>query len=733
MKNKIILLLLISALTAGNCSFAVQEGKVISDKNNQNILKDSFSEVNQFTDSFFTPRPTRVITRTKKEFEDASKEELKVLLKESEPKEYPVRKIDMGPPLVMTAKTPPPLKRLRLKIQSEGWIKKKAKAVQEVAVEPENQGILDCDTMEYFPDKTELHANGNVVMSFPKNKSSLKADKMIYNQTSNLIKAYGNVVLINDGKQVYGDYLLVDLNEENAMMDNPASDEFAIRARAKKGYMYGDKLVEEDGSLLVTKKRMIDMRADMFGPDLDRMFVSTRDKSYIKKDSHGENLKIKTNDLIINSKKEHDTVTFKNAKIYMNEKKIFTIPAITLHTNKNRDYVEGDYPELGTVSNLGMYAGPGFVFDVPGGSTLKVLPILNYQSNGDNSEDNAFGWGGIAKFKSASNKTDIGYGTANKLFVVRGVQLLDDNLFLQYASNSYMDDWFLGFRMPKLGGELVYQDSTLFTNFMGKKKDMVYTQRYAAGYFQDGIVGNAVPLGEDGIGTGRLKYMGEVAQTVWSYNDENRSPVNARFEIVGEGSAAVYGTGDTQMIARMGPRLHSQYYRWMQDVGYFLSGYNDNTPLLSYDRYMYGRSNVYMRESFRINKYLTMSWMGSLNLSQDSWNGNLMQENSFFFGIGPDDIRLNIGYDTVRQQSFVTMSMHLDAKGSSIEYKKMVIKNPDTLGKDKKHPERQAFVQTNSSTGLSFASDDSDEDDGKEHFEKAQVIEIPVDEDKVPL
>ncbi len=37
------------------------------------------------------------------------------------------------------------------------------------------------------------------------------------------------------------------------------------------------------------------------------------------------------------------------------------------------------------------------------------------------------------------------------------------------------------------------------------------------------------------------------------------------------------------------------------------------------------------------------------------------------------DVKLNIGYDTVRQQSFVTMSMHLDAKGSDIQYKKMII------------------------------------------------------------
>ncbi len=85
---------------------------------------------------------------------------------------------------------------------------------------------------------------------------------------------------------------------------------------------------------------------------------------------------------------------------------------------------------------------------------------------------------------------------------------------------------------------------------------------------------------------------------------------------------------------------------------------------------MYGRSNVYARESFRISKYLTFSWLTSLNLSKDSWNGKTVQENSFFFAIGPDDVKLHVGYDTVRQQSFVEMSMHLIQKVQRLNSKK---------------------------------------------------------------
>jgi Zn finger protein HypA/HybF involved in hydrogenase expression len=83
-------------------------------------------------------------------------------------------------------------------------------------------------------------------------------------------------------------------------------------------------------------------------------------------------------------------------------------------------------------------------------------------------------------------------------------------------------------------------------------------------------------------------------------------------------------------------------------------------------------------------------------LLQDSWDGKMIQENMFFVSIGPDDVKLNIGYDTVRQQSFVTMAMNIDAKGSTIEYKKMVIKNPEKLGKKKNGDNQQQTFSPNS-------------------------------------
>ena len=70
-------------------------------------------------------------------------------------------------------------------------VKSKKQKIEENAQEAEanilpatEQVILDCENLEYFADRTELEATGNVSMRFPQNDSKLEADKIIYNQNS---------------------------------------------------------------------------------------------------------------------------------------------------------------------------------------------------------------------------------------------------------------------------------------------------------------------------------------------------------------------------------------------------------------------------------------------------------------------------------------------------------------------------------------------------------------------
>lgn len=543
---------------------------------------------------------------------------------------------------------------------------------------------MDCDKMEYFEDRDEIEATGHAYLLLPTQNITLKADKFIYNVASNILKAYSNVELTKDGKVVYGDFIEVNLNEESATMDNILSRMEFMKVEAQKATTENDKLILENGRFFSDKSHRLFFKTKMLGAQLDQMMINEEDKSFIPlADENSGAFKIDAEKIYIDAQKNHNKITLKQADIYYKGHELFRLPSFTAYVNKNNDYFEANYPEIGSIPRLGMFAGPGFVFATPFDSTIKVAPVLNYKDE--------FGVGGIVRYKSATNMTDAAYASAPDLWYIRGRQRLDDNFYLQYGMNAYLDDWFMGRRMAKYAAEFIYEDRHVYRGFLGGSRNMRFRHRVGAGYMHDcDINRHGEKINSPMIGTTRLKYMAEIDQSLWSYRDEEKRQM-LDFGIALQGSAAVYGTGDTQMVGRIGPRIHSQYKNWMQDIGYFLSAYDDNSPLPRYDTYRYGKSNVYLREALRVHKYLTVAWSGSLNMSGDAPNDQMFQENAFIISVGPDECKLSLGYDFIRNRTYFGVLVDLDAKGSSVEFDRMEIKNPDRLSKPKDEEELITF------------------------------------------
>jgi len=349
---------------------------------------------------------------------------------------------------------------------------------------------------------------------------------------------------------------------------------------------------------------------------------------------------------------------------------------------------------------LGMYVGPGFVFEMPKGSVLKAIPTLNYHHR--------VGVGAVGRFSSGTNTTQAAYGTSISKILVYGRQRLDDNLTLQYAMNDYMDDWWLGRRRPKYGLGLTYAKGYSSDNFLLKGLRSSYTHQFDFGYFHD--MDEDVhfrKLHSSQMGTTRTRYMAQIMQNLYNYRNEEKQTA-FEFNVLGQLSASLYGTGDTQVIGRVGPQLHTQWRRWMQDIGFFQSVYEDNSPLPVYDAYRYGKSNVYLREYFRICKYLTLSWFASVDLSNNAPTDDLFQENAFYVSLGPDDIKFNIGYDFIRENTFFTVEMMMDAKGTRIDYDKLVIKQDKKVEKEVEASKQPAepqkeFQNSNKAPVLQYA------------------------------
>lgn len=546
--------------------------------------------------------------------------------------------------------------------------------VKQVVAEKDVQ--LDCDVMNYYEDRNEIEATGHPVLYFPPQGVTLKADKLVYNTVTNVIKAYDNVEVIKDGSSIYGDFIQISMNEETSLITNMKADKMNMVIRAKQANAGDNLIVLDDGKMYAEKSFVLRFKTRIIGSDFSRMAILDEDRSYLDPSGNAK-IKVVAKDIIVDAKKNHDLITIKDADVRYNDIDLFHIKSLTAHTNKKHEYFEANYPEFGSRARIGMFIGPGFVFDVPNGATIKAIPFLNYKDK--------IGVGGALKYRSGTNFTEFMYGSSEDVLVLRGAQQFDDKFFMQYGMNSYMDNWWLGSRMAKYMGEFVFRDGVLKRDFLGEGMDLSFKQRLGAGYIHDSDVNrfDEKNLKSSEMGTTRLQYMSELNQTLYNYrNDDKRFYMDAGISM--QGAAAVYGTGDTQFIGRIGPRVHTQYKYWMQDIGYFMSAYQDNTPVPRFDTYRYGHSNVYIREALRLCKYASVSWAGSFNLSDDAPNGKMVQENIFMVALGPDDFKVSLGYDFFRQTTYFTINVALDMKGTTVDYDKMVIKNPDRLAQDDK-------------------------------------------------
>lgn len=559
------------------------------------------------------------------------------------------------------------------------FFRKKNKTVE--VVKQTDDIILDCDNVDYDTPNYLIHATGNVSVVFVQQGSTLKADVITFNRVDNTIKAEGNVRIYKSGQVITGDYIFVDMNEENALIENPMTNTGTIEIKSKKGYVYGDKIVQEDGYMSVDKSYPIEFKSGTRGPRTYTM-LTPKDQT-LTEDMEKGIIKLKARDIKITQKGDLEIISLKRPHVFKSGKTLIKLPAIKLYTNKNRDFVETNIWEIGSYRGLGLYTGPGFVLELPKGSVLKAIPMLNYKSG--------FGFGAVGRYSSGTNQTMAAYGSTVDKFILYGKQKLDDNLYLQYGVNSYFNEWFLGRRRPKYGASLVYDKGYSSNDFLIKGQTSSFQHRFDAGYYNDmDYDSNFEKLKGHDLGTTRFRYMAQARQNLFSYVDEEKLK-SFNFGLVGQFSSALYGTGDTQIIGRGGPSIHMQYKRWMQDILYYFTVYDDNTPMPVYDAYRYGKQTLYIREYFRLCKYLTLAWFSAINLTNDSANGKDFQENSFYFVFGPDDVKLNLGYDFVRENLYCTMQVMMDAKGAKVEYDTLEIKQDKKAKKEEKVKDDSSF------------------------------------------
>lgn len=522
---------------------------------------------------------------------------------------------------------------------------------------------VDSDIIEYFPDRHEFEAIGHAKVTFPEQNSTMTADKIIFNHDSNYIKAYDNIIITRDREQLTGDYVHINLNEDNALIAEPVMEHMNIQIRAKSGNINKAKVEAMEGTAKFTDSQTFKLAVrspySFETPILEDGF----ERSYFIKEKYNNEWNLKSKVIIIDSYKDRDVVTLEKSDVFLKDLKIGSTGKIKIYTDKEQDYIETNMIEFGGRRNLGAFIAPSYVFQLPFSSTLKVGPMVNY-------DDSEIGFGGFARFQNAYNRTDMGYSTARQKFVMRGRHQFTKHVWAEYGSNAYMNEWWMGGRMPEYGGQLVFQPDSV----QSEDLRLTFSQRYSAGLFKDWSETR-------NFSTARFRWQTQTHKGIYSYRNSD-AKFGLDFGLSLQSTATLYGTGDTFGLIRVGPTLRTQYRGWQQFLAYYLGGSAGDSPFW-FDKYFYGKSSIQLGESLRINKYLSVMYSAMIALS-DTPNDKTFQENRFYVVIGPDDFKVLLGYDAFRQNTTFGINMAVGTENSEVEFKKLILNDPENFGKSNK-------------------------------------------------
>ena len=266
-------------------------------------------------------------------------------------------------------------------------------------VEAQKEAILDCEVVNYLDE--EVEALGRPVLRFPTQGVKIVADRLTYNTATNVLKAFDNVEVTKDGNTMYGDFFQLNINEENALMDNLKADQMNMTIYAEKANAEDDLIVLEKGKIASERSYILHLQTRFMRVRIDKMVIPEAAQSHLDDMIGHTKVKVIAKNIKIKATDDHETITVKDGSVNLGDTKAFNFKSFTVHTNKEHNFVETNIPEFGSRSRIGMFAGPGFVFDTPFGSTIKVMPLVNYRDE--------WGIGGGLRYTSSTNRTEIAF------------------------------------------------------------------------------------------------------------------------------------------------------------------------------------------------------------------------------------------------------------------------------------------------------------------------------------
>ncbi len=535
---------------------------------------------------------------------------------------------------------------------------------QSQEVDDKNKFQINADKITYDDEEGNVYAKGHVEIIAKSQDVVLKADEAVLDKPSQTIKLHDNVKIIKGGVEMSGEYMLVDLNEQNILMDNPTLEAYSFIVNAQEGYLIANDIQMLNGTVKSAKQTEYPfetkgfMRLNNGALDYGRMmmqqdYTSTSDVSTTRKQSY----RIDAKEIVITSYKDHNSMLLKKSNIYYNNHKIVHNSDIEIISDKQKQVFETNMPEGGTLRSFGTYIGYGMVYKLPRGQTLKLMPALVYG-------DSNIGVGIVGRHQTPNSTLEAGWATSTSNLVVRGRYKLGHGLDLRYGRNAYLPEGFMGARRSGYAAQLQYLKS-----FYVKDIDSYFNHGVYAGVFSDYQKHNQ----EEAYCTSRFRYLAELRKELLSYENKEQE-LKIALNALAQGSATLYGSGQTVGVARIGPYVSTKLKGWTSSIGYMLGGIHGDSPFY-FDKYRYGKSTIMLDEKFNFNNKFAIGYRANISPLKDNIEEDLLTESRFYAIVGPRDLKVALSYDFVRDVAHVDFMFLIGSDSTKIDFNKLTTRD----------------------------------------------------------
>ena len=532
----------------------------------------------------------------------------------------------------------------------------------EQQVDDKNKFQINADKITYDDTEGNVYAKGNVEIIAKAQGVVLKADDAVLDKPSQTLKLHNNVKIIKDGIEMLGEYLLVDLNEQNILMDNPTVEAYQFLIQAQEGYLIANDIQMINGTIKSTRQNEFALETRGFqryeNVAVDYLRQRNIDRSNIES-QRKQVYKIDSKEIVITSYRDHNSLLLKGSDIYYNNHKIVRNSDIEIVSDKENTVSEINSPEAGTLRNFGTYIGYGFVYKLPKGQTLKLLPALVYG-------DSNIGVGIIGRHRSPNSLVEAGYASSTTNLVVRGRYKLSDGLSVRYGRNAYMSEGFMGARRSGYAAQLEYTKSYAVRDLDARFNHGVY-----AGIFSDYQKHDQ----EEAYCTTRFRYIAELRKNLFRFENKEQD-FSVALSALAQSAATLYGSGQTTGVARIGPFLTTRLKRWESSLGYMFAGVHGDSPFV-FDKYRYGKSSIMLNEKFNFNDKFALGFRATVSPLKDNYEEDLLTESRLYAIFGPQDLKLCLSYDFVRDIAHLDFLFLIGSDSSRINFDKLTTKDAD--------------------------------------------------------